>query len=55
MKSRAFRGEPLRILGPHVKKLRMAVAQPYTRLGDIEGNLEQTVELSRTAAARVAD
>ncbi len=34
-----------------MKKLRMAVAQPYTRLGDVDGNLDQTVELSRTAAA----
>ncbi|MDA0324008.1 MAG: hypothetical protein O2923_15000 [Verrucomicrobia bacterium] len=34
-----------------MKKLRMAVAQPYTRLGEVEGNLDQTVELSRTAAA----
>ena len=34
-----------------MKKIRIAVAQPYTRLADVEGNLDQVFELTRLAAA----
>jgi len=32
------------------KTLRVAVAQPYTKLGDVEGNLEQVLDLTAQAA-----
>jgi len=37
-------------MNENAKTIRVAVAQPYTRLGDVEGNLAQVLELSSRAA-----